>query len=36
MILDDTGCARGALETDVNIVPFEDLVQLVPWGKVLV
>ena len=36
MIRDDTGCARGAFVTDFNIVPVEDLVQLVPWGKVLV
>ena len=36
MTLDDTGCARGASVTDFSIVPVEDLVQLVPWGKVLV
>ena len=36
MTLDDTGCAGGASVTDFYIVPVENLVQLVRWGKVLV
>ena len=36
MTVDDTGCAGGASVADFYIVPVEVLVQLVPWGKVLV